>query len=405
MKQLLVLLIILLPFAGMAQKEVKPSIPKAEKALKDGKIDEAKAIIDVTTADPGTMVNKKGEPSKNAAKAWFLKGVIYAAIDTTKNEAFKSLEPNPFPIVKESFEKTKQLDPDAKFYISDATGLPILNENVYNYIAQAYFNKAISEYQENKDYKKALQYTEETMYFIPEDTSVLLNAGVYFAPAAEEFEKAEQYMKKYIEKGGKSSDPYIMLIGIYFDKKKDLDQALKYTQEAMAKFPNNPDFPQYELNIYVKQNRLPEARTAMEKKVKADPSDKESRYYLGVINMELKDYAAARKWYEESIKLDPQYFEPHLGLAELVYQDAKVVKDEMAHLGIKPEEKKKKLELDKVLVEKLKVALPYYEQCEKINPDEPKVLDQLYQIYRDLGMDAQVARVEKKMKTLGLFDN
>src|SRR6201986_1197267 len=101
MKQLIVLLIILLPFAGMAQKEIKPSIPKAEKALKDGKIDEAKAIIDVTTADPGTMVNKKGEPSKNAAKAWFLKGVIYAAIDTTKNEAFKSLDPNPFATVKE----------------------------------------------------------------------------------------------------------------------------------------------------------------------------------------------------------------------------------------------------------------------------------------------------------------
>src|SRR5262249_25853482 len=159
------------------------------------------------------------------------------------------------------------------------------------------FNKAISEYQDKKDYKKAFQITENTMYFIPEDTSVLLNAGVYFGPAAEEYDKSVEYMKKYIAKGGKSQDPYIMLFGIYRDRQKNMDEALKIAQEAMKKFPNNPDFPKYELDIYVKQNKLPEAREAMTKQVAADPTDKESRYYLGVINYELKDYKEARKWY------------------------------------------------------------------------------------------------------------
>src|ERR1041384_35957 len=211
MKQLSILLLILMPLAGMAQKEVKPTLPKTEKALKDGKIDEAKTMIDAFTANQENMVNKKGEPSKNAAKAWFLKGVIYAAIDTTRNEAFKSLDPNPFPTVKEAFEKAKQLEPNSKGFLTDATGIiPMTNETVLNAIAQGYFNKAIAEYQDNKDYKKALEYTEDTMYFIPGDTSVLLNAGVYFAPAAEENEKAVKYMTEYIEKGGKSPDPYIM---------------------------------------------------------------------------------------------------------------------------------------------------------------------------------------------------
>lgn len=404
MKQLLVLLIILAPFAGMAQKEVKPSLPKAEKALKDNKLDEAKAIIDATTASQEFMVNKKGEPAKSAGKAWFLKGLIYAALDTTKNEKFKALEPNPFPIVKESFDKSKQIEPDAKFYISDASGLPLLNENVYQYLAQAYFNKAIAEYQEKKDYKKAFATTENTLYFIPDDTSVLLNAGVYFGPAAEEYDKSIVYMNKYIEKGGGSPDPYIMLFGIYRDRTKNLDEALKIAQAAMKKFPNNPDFPKYELDIYVKQGKLPEARTAMQKQVDADPTDKESRYYLGVINWELKDLKEARKWYEEALKLDPKYFEPHLAIAELVYQDAKDVKQQMNQLGITADDKKKKLELDKIYVEKLKVALPFYEQCEKLSPDEPKVLDALLAIYSDLGNEAQIARVEKKMKTLGLLD-
>jgi tetratricopeptide (TPR) repeat protein len=410
MKQLSVLLLILLPLVGMAQKEAKPTLPKAEKALKDGKLDEAKTMIDAYTANQENMVNKKGEPSKNAAKAWFMKGAIYAAIDTTRNEAYTSLDPNPFPTVKESFEKAKQLDPNNKGFLTDASGIiPIPNETVLTNIAQGYFNKAVAEYQDNKDYKKALEYTENTMYFIPGDTSVLLNAGVYFAPAAEENDKAVKYMQEYIDKGGRSPDPYIMLFGIYRDKDKDYDKALKIAQEAMKKFPNNPDFPKYELDIYIKTNKLPEARAAMEKQVMADPKDKESRYYLGVINFELKDYDQAKKWYEESIKIDPTYYEPHYGLAELSYMPAKEKKTEMNQLGITPADKKRKLELDKEYVDLLKKCVPYWEECEKLKemakaePDE-RVLDTLHNIYLDLGNDAGVARVEKKLKAMGLLD-
>jgi len=283
-------------------------------------------------------------------------------------------------------------------------GLPVPNENINAILAQSYFNQAINEYQEKKNYKKAFEITENTMYFIPDDTSVLLNAGVYFGPAAEEFDKSVEYMKKYIAKGGRSQDPYIMLFGIYRDRKKDLDEALKIAKEAVEKFPNNPDFPKYELDIYIKTNKLPEAKIAMEKQVKSDPNDKESKYYLGIINQELKDFAEARKWYDEALKNDPKYFEPHLAIAELVYMDAKTVKQQMNQLGITAADKKQKLELDKVYVEKLKIAQPYFEQAEKLSPDDEKVLDNLMAIYSDLGNEAGITRIEKKMKALGLLD-
>lgn len=405
MKKLFVMLLILSPFAVMAQKEYKPSLPKAEKALKENKLDEAKGIIDATTSSQEFMVNKKGEPSKNAAKAWFLKGVIYAAIDTTKNAAWQELEAKPFPIAKEAFDKAIELGgKDAKGYITDGLGIPIDNNNVKLNLAQGYFNKAIAAYQDEKDYAKAFEITENTIYFIPNDTSVLMNAGVYFGPAAKEYDKSIKYMRDYINAGGHSHDPYIMLFGIYRDQKKDYDQALKVAKEAIEKFPNNPDFPKYELDIYIKTNRLPEAREAMAKQVAGDPNDKESRYYLGVINQELKDYKEARKWYEEAIKLDPKYFDAKLAIAEIVYLDAKEVKTQMNQLGITAEDKKKRFELDKIYVDKLKVALPYFEEVEKMNPDEPKVLDNLLNIYTDLGNEPQIARITKKMKTLGLLD-
>ncbi|PGH39477.1 MAG: hypothetical protein CRN43_08800, partial [Candidatus Nephrothrix sp. EaCA] len=71
--------------SASAYAQPKPNINKASAALLAKNLSEAKAIIDATVGSQDFMTNKKGEPSKNAAKAWYLKGVIYAAIDTSKN--------------------------------------------------------------------------------------------------------------------------------------------------------------------------------------------------------------------------------------------------------------------------------------------------------------------------------
>ena len=76
----------------------------------------------------------------------------------------------------------------------------------------------------------------------------------------------------------------------------------------------------------------------------------------------------------------------------------------MGQLGITAADKKKRFDLDKTLVEKLKQALPYWEKAEQLNPNDQEVLDALYSIYGDLDMQDQLARVSKKMKELG-YDN
>jgi len=359
MKKIAIMLMFLAPFALMAQKEVKPSIANAEKALRAGKLDEAKAIIDITTSNQEFMVDKKGAPSKNAAKAWYLKGIIYAGIDTTSVQQYKSLVPDGFPIAKEAFEKSKEIDKDkTSSFVNDEMGFPMLPTQVNAFLAQKYFDAAVKYYQEDKDYKKAFEYTERTLYFIPEDTAIMMNAGVFFGPSAEEWDKSIAYINKYHAMGGTNSDSYIQLFSIYRDQKKDNETALKVAQDMVKKFPNNKEYPKFELDMYVKMNRLPEAKEVMLKEAKENPGDKEARYFLGVISFELKDYVDARRWYEEAIKLDDKYLEPNLGLAELIYNDAKDVKNQMNQLGNSKDDFKKKVELDKVYQDELKVALP-----------------------------------------------
>lgn len=393
MKRILLILLII-PFVVAAQKPVKPSLSKAEKALREGKFEEAKTIIDATVSN---------EKFVNNAKAWYLKGLIYAGIDTTSNTQYKSLIADPFPEAKAAFDKAYALDKDKGSYINDASGFPMLTDQVNAHFAQKYFEKGLKAYQDDKDYKGALLEIERTMYFIPNDTSVLMNAGLFFAPAAEEPQKSIDYLKKYIKNGGSSADAYVMIFSNYRDELKDNEKALQTVKEAIAAFPGHSEFPKYELDMYIRLNKLPEAKEAMEKQVVNDPKDHETRYFLGVVNQQLGDNEQARKWYDEAVKLDPKYFEARVAIAELVYLDAKKIKQEMNQLGITADDKKKRFELDKVLVESLKKALPYWETCEKLNPDDEKVLDNLYSIYSDLDMQAQVARIEKKMKALGLY--
>jgi hypothetical protein len=64
-------------------------------------------------------------------------------------------------------------------------------------------------------------------------------------------------------------------------------------------------------------------------------------------------------------------------------------------------DKKKSAELDKLLVEKYRVALPYWEKAEQLNPKDVDVLDRLRTIYYYLGEDAKEQRVTKRLKELG----
>jgi len=409
MKKLSLIIALILPIVGMGQsniKPVKPNINKAENALKAGKLLDAKTIIDATTASSDYLVDKNGYPTKNAARSWFVKGLVYLALDSTKDESLHSLVPNSYEIAAEAFEKSKAIDQGkSASFITGPDGLvPVLNSQIFGQFGQLYFNKAITEYQDNKDYPKAFDFIKRVAYFIPNDTSVLLNAGVYFGPAAEEYDESLKFIGRYITNGGNSQDAYIQLFSIYRDKLKDNDKALEVVKKARQKFPLNSEFPKYELDMYIKMKRLPDAKVELEKQLASNPNDKEGYYYLGVINAELGDRNAAVECYKKSIDIDEKYFEPRLALADAISQESRDVKNQMNQLGITAEDRKKRFELDKVYVEKLKASLPYWQICEKLSPDDSKVLDVLLSIYSDLGDQNQVDRLTKRMKALGLFD-
>jgi tetratricopeptide (TPR) repeat protein len=375
-----------------AQKTPKPNLNKALNSWKEGKLDEAKQNIDLATTY---------EKTKDDAKTWYYRGLIYASIDTTSNEAHKALATDAYKTAIESFNKADELNKgDKELFITDASGLPILKSQQIQAWQGGYLNTGAAQYQE-EDLEGALKNFEKAQQIAPNDTTAYFYAG-FVSNSLEQYDKALENFKKYNELGGKSSDGYSIMININSGPKENKEEALRLVREAKAKFPANQDFPKVEIGLLIDLKRIDEAKSGLESAIKKEPNNKILHFYLGYANANLNNVEEAKKNYEEALKLDPQYFEAQLYLAKLMIAEASSIKKEMANLGISAADKKKKLDLDKVLVEKLKMALPYWEKAEKMKPDDQEVLDTLSSIYIDLDMQEQVKRIEKRYKELGL---
>lgn len=392
MKRITLLLLMLAAVSAYAQKTPKPNLNKALNSWKEGKLDEAKTNVDLATTYEKTM---------NDPKTWYYHGLVYASIDTTSNEAHKALATDAYKTAIASFKKADELNGKEKeLFITDASGLPVLKSQQVQNWANGYLNKGAAQYQE-EDLEGALKNFEKVQEIVPNDTTAYFYSG-FVANGLENYDKALSSFKKYNELGGKSSDAYSIMININSGPKENKEEALKLVREAKAKFPANQDFPKVEIGLLIDLKRIDEAKKGLEAAIAKEPGNKILHFYLGYANASLNNIPDAKKNYEDALKIDPQYFEAQLYLAKLMYSDAAAIKKEMSNLGISAADKKKKLDLDKTLVEKLKSALPYWEKAEKVKPDDQEVLDILYAIYTDLDMQEQIKRVDKRYKELGI---
>lgn len=391
MKRFALFVLLLATVSAYAQKAVKPNLNKALQLWTQGKLDEAKTMIDAATTYEKTM---------NDGKTWYYRGLIYASIDTTSNETYKALAPDAFEVALESFKKGDELNKGKEHFTQDALGVPILKSQQIAYWHGGYINKGAANYQE-ENLEEALKNFEKAQKILPGDTLAYFYSG-FVAQGLENYDKALESFRKYIELGGKSVDAPLSIVNIYSGPKENKEEALKVLREAKPKFPNDPQIPKVEIGLLIDLKRIDEAKSGLEEAVKKEPGNKILHFYLGYANANLNKHDEAKKNYEEALKIDPNYFEAQLYLAKLMYNDAAVIKKEMASLGISAADKKKKFDLDKVLVEKLKIAQPYWEKAEKLNPKDQEVTDVLFSIYQDLGVEEGMKRLVKKNKEMGV---
>ncbi|MBX2963222.1 MAG: hypothetical protein KF687_11970 [Cyclobacteriaceae bacterium] len=392
MKKVIYLLIIL-PMAVLAQKPLKPNLGKALNSWKGGKLQEAKEMIDVCATDPKLSLD---------AKTWYYRGLIYASLDTTSNQAFKSLASNSFDVAMEAFSKAEDMNKNSRsdLFYTDEMGFPVPRTQSMAILTGYYLNAGASAYQDD-DYPTALVEFGKVQRIEPNDTTAFFYAG-FVAQADEQYDLAVQNINQYIKLGGRSKDAYTILISIYGGEKEDKVKALELTREAKKKFPDEKNFALMEIGYLIDLDKTEEAKSGLEAAVKSDPTNKTLHFYLGYVNSKLDNFDAAKKNFEDAMKIDPTYFDAQYYLAQLYLIEADKIKREMNNLGISKADQEKKKQLDNELVARYKSALPYWEKAEQLNPSDADVLDKLSIIYYYLGEDKKAERINKRLKELGI---
>ena len=390
-----ILILLLAPALAFAQKPVKPNLNKVLNFWKDGKLQEAKEMIDLAETDPKLSLD---------GKTFYYKGLVYASLDTTSNEAYKALAQEPLTTAIAAFAKAEEMSKGKGYFIQDVSGLPVMKEQQLLILGNYYLNAGANAYQE-EDFEAAIVSFKKTQVVVPGDTTALFYAG-YAYYQNESYTEAIEQFKGYLTNGGTSPDAYSLIISTYSGALENKEEALVWAGKAKAQFPANTDFPKQEIGLLIDLDRIDDAKKGLEQAVAKEPNNKILHFYLGYVNSKLEKWEEAKENYNAALKIDPDYFDAQYYLAQIFLIDAEKVKKEMNNLGITKEDQKKKLELDALLVQKYKIALPYWEKANAMKIEDTnsriEVLDKLSIMYYYLGEDAKAAMTEKKLKELGV---
>ncbi|VXD11777.1 M48 family metallopeptidase [Marinoscillum sp. 108] len=384
----IIMMALVVSLAGYAQK--KPKITKANQARENGDLAEAKAIIDAAI---------EYEKVKDDGKTWYYRGLIYATIDTTSNEQYASLSDNALEEAVAAFNKADEIDPEGKgYYVTGMMGIPVLKEQQISNYYSYYYNKAVMAFQDS-EYQTAVDAFEKSYYIVPDDTNAYINAA-YAAHNGQLYDAATKNYRLAIDNGATSKDLYYNYVSILTSALDDKEAALAVVDEALGKYPSDGTLQKNRINLLINMGKIDEARGNLEQAIESEPDNANLYFTLAVINDELKEQERAIKAYLKAIEIDPNHFEANFNYGVILINQANETIKESNSLGMSKADQKKARELEPVINQKLKDALPQWEKVHEINSSDRTAMETLAYIYTQLKMKEKANAMNKKLDSL-----
>jgi hypothetical protein len=443
MKRIAFLMLMLAGFALHAQKQAKPNLGKAYSLLSEGKVAEAKGIVDAATTYEKTM---------NDGKTYYYRGLVYTTIDTSSNEQVHALDPNAFQIAMKSFAKADSMAGKNEYFVQPGGGLPEMKSIQMERLANYYLDKSIKKFQADEpDYNGSLEVLDKSRAVFEkqikgpyQNDTLAYYVGAIVASQTENPEKTMDYANKYVEKGGKSRDIFLVMYQTYATgPQENLEKAMEVVNKAKKALPNDTMWPKIEIELLINAGKAQQAKSGLEDALRQNPNDKLLHFYLGIVNSKLADVSrakvdsvinaaggkitpknqslvaslnnestpyleAARKSYQEALRLDPTYFEAQFQLANTYLVEVDKTVKEYNATGNTAADSKRRSELIQQRTKKAEVAIPYLEKAEQMKaPDKDgqiEVLQKLSLLYYFTADDKNTNRINKKLKDLGVSD-
>lgn len=402
--------------AGSTMVFGQKSVDKAQEKLKDNKIDEAQAEIDKAGADPKAAGN---------ADYWFTRAKIYNAV--SRGGVDTAALRQALVAMQHYVDLQSALKDENKQYVSSilenhktamdvyngyfTNGVKTINAKQYP-MAEYYFGNALDAY----DYLKKAKIINGTF-----DTTSTLYAG-YAAESAEHADAAARYYGMIADR----RIPDTSMVGVYqylvrhYSAKKDAANKDKYMKIGREVFPNDPWWNAWELQSV--QGDKPTKIAQYAEMFRKDPKnmDVAETYVVELFNYTYKDNPAdaAKRQDELTAALETVVANNpndlrwnHIYTQHLTYHSGDLETAAKAIKGTKPEDVKKKQDLNKqvaaaydaLLAQGLKTAALYEAQKELSASDKANykfVANSIAVAYQYKKNDAEAKKWDDKSKAI-----
>lgn len=387
----------------------KSFIEPAKASIKEAKesIDEAYQEY----VEKGDAHNLK--KSKDQAKLFYFRGIIYLeyplimamAQDEEKLKEIEAHKEEYEGVPFESLKKSLEID---DYYYDD------ISLKMNGYRAQMLFG-GNALFNDNKfeeafgAYAMAVEMSDVIDF---KDTIAMFNAGLS-ADKLDHYDDAIKYYHLAAENGFGGADTYRNIIQVVNRKNEGAssDEALKYIEEAKAKYPGNINIIIEEFNYHNSQGNADAAQAALQAAIDKDPKNPIFHYSIGATFDEManakheagehelaRDYVdRAIEAYKKAIELDPNYADAYYNMGVLYNNESYNLTEEIKSIEDVTLQSEKLAESRDLLKE----AIPYLQKSNELTPTDVNTLKLLKSIYFTLEMEDDYNVVVGKLKDLG----
>jgi len=353
------------------------NVRKADRALENGDLQEAKELINEAAEHEKTI---------DDPKTWFTRGTIYQAL--LQEEGFSE---EYVKAASESYDKVFEMVEEGDKYYT-LTDLKIQE------LWGGYINEGSDAFSA-QDLEAAVKAFEKALMVLPEDTTATLYAGIA-SQQMQDTDAALKYYYRLLDLDYQSEDIYNSIISIERYENKDLEKALEVTRMAKEEFPDSDTFQKQEINLLIKSGQVDVAKDRINDAIKKEPENANLYFNLGYLYEQLEKPEEAEDAYLKALEIDPDYLDANYNYAVFYYNKAADLLGEARDMDLQTYKKEgKKLEKEaKVYLEKAK---PYFEKSLELAPEEVQIIETLQVVYSQLGENKKAEEMMKLADELG----
>ena len=390
MKKVMILLAVLLTAnVMMAQKKDRTD---AYMYNKNGQYEKAMVSIEKCVNHEQFLGMKPNDQSQ----AWLYRAAIYQNIIQSGDEALQAKAPNALEVGYESLMNC----------MKNPEFLEQNKQEIYQRVGSVmntYYTKGADDYNAGNFAEAAPMFKKA--YDIAKslgspDANDMLNLAATSALRAEDYNTALSYFLELKNNGVDNVDIYRHLAACY-NGLGDGEKAMAMINAGLEKNPGDANLILEKVNAYLKEGKGAEAIEDLNKLHELDPDNAQLLFVLGTIygdenNADVFDSDKAVKYYEDAIKIKPDYYDAIYNLGALYITMSNKLKAQANEItGFSKAEVEQYNKLIGDAEELLRTGLPYVKQAYEAQPT-PEVKNVLKTMYVQLKMNDEAKALDEE---------